>query len=247
MRKFSVMIAVLAVALGVLLVSSAYTQAPATGANTTQPQATAKVIFYYDFPVGLHDCMEQVNIQIDGATVHAIGLWHVWQTDVAPGTHTFSDDSHKDKGLTATLTAGQTYYYAIKAIHKGFGLIPTCGSFCTKPFEMRSKEIQKATQLLGKPGVDETVQNVPPAQAAAQAQIAKPEPQKLLIESNPQAADIEVDGSFVGNTPSALELGPGEHTVVVTKSGYKPWQRKIKLLGGDIKLNAELEKIAPGQ
>ena len=72
-----------------------------------------------------------------------------------------------------------------------------------------------------------------------------PKPQsspKLSISSIPDGADIEVDGSFMGNTPSAIELTPGEHTVSVTKLGYKPWERKIKLTGGDIKLNAELEK-----
>ena len=65
---------------------------------------------------------------------------------------------------------------------------------------------------------------------------------KLSISSSPDGADIEVDGSFMGNTPSAVELTPGEHTVDVRKSGYKVWERKIKLTGGDIKLNAELEK-----
>lgn len=65
---------------------------------------------------------------------------------------------------------------------------------------------------------------------------------KLSISSLPDGADIEVDGSFMGNTPSAVELTPGEHMVAVKKSGYKPWERKIKLTGGDIKLNAELEK-----
>lgn len=244
------MIAVSAVVLGMLLVPGACAQAPATGANAAQAQGTAKVVFYYDFPVGLKDCLTQVNIQMDGVTIHMIGEWHVWQTDVPPGTHTFTDDSHKDKGLTATLAAGQTYYYALRALHKGFGF-PTCGSYCTKPFEMRSKEIQKATQLLGKPGVDESAQNSAPVTtataAAAPPPVAKPTAQKLLIESTPQAADIEVDGSFVGNTPSALELSPGEHTIEVTKSGYKPWQRKIKLVGGDIRLSAELEKITPLQ
>jgi len=80
----------------------------------------------------------------------------------------------------------------------------------------------------------------PPAQTPE-----APKPQsspKLSISSIPDGADIEVDGSFMGNTPSAVELSPGEHTVSVKKSGYKPWERKIKLTGGEIKLNAELEK-----
>jgi hypothetical protein len=67
---------------------------------------------------------------------------------------------------------------------------------------------------------------------------------KLNVMSTPDGADIEIDGSFVGSTPSAVELTPGDHQVVVKKSGYKPWERKLKISGGDIKLSAELEKIS---
>jgi len=31
----------------------------------------------------------------------------------------------------------------------------------------------------------------------------------------PPGADIEVDGSFVGNTPSDVQVTEGDHTVVV--------------------------------
>lgn len=65
---------------------------------------------------------------------------------------------------------------------------------------------------------------------------------KVAVSSNPDGADIEVDGSFVGNTPSNLELTAGDHDVIVAKSGYRPWERKIKIAGGEIKLNANLEK-----
>ena len=65
---------------------------------------------------------------------------------------------------------------------------------------------------------------------------------KLSLASTPDGADIEIDGSFVGNTPSAVEVAPGEHQVVIKKAGYKPWERKLKATGGDIKLDAELEK-----
>ena len=65
---------------------------------------------------------------------------------------------------------------------------------------------------------------------------------KISVFSTPEGADIEIDGSFVGNTPSVVELAPGEHVVIVTKSGYKAWQRKLKVSGGEIKLTAELEK-----
>jgi CRISPR/Cas system-associated exonuclease Cas4 (RecB family) len=65
---------------------------------------------------------------------------------------------------------------------------------------------------------------------------------RISVASTPDGADIEIDGSFVGNTPSVVELAPGDHVVIVTKSGYKSWQRKLKVTGGEIKVTAELEK-----
>ena len=64
---------------------------------------------------------------------------------------------------------------------------------------------------------------------------------RISVASTPDGADIEIDGSFVGNTPSVVELAPGDHVVIVKKAGYKPWERKLKVSGGEIKLNAELE------
>lgn len=75
-----------------------------------------------------------------------------------------------------------------------------------------------------------------PAPAAAPAA-----PAKVDVSSTPDGADIEVDGNFVGNTPSSIDLAPGEHVVRVSKSGYTAWERKIKVTGGDVHLKAELE------
>jgi hypothetical protein len=66
---------------------------------------------------------------------------------------------------------------------------------------------------------------------------------KLQIESTPPGADIEVDGNFVGSTPSEVQVGEGDHTVVVKKSGFKIWERKLKAsVGNSVHLGAELEK-----
>lgn len=68
---------------------------------------------------------------------------------------------------------------------------------------------------------------------------------KMFVVSVPDGADIEVDGSFVGNTPSDVQVSEGEHTVSVKKLGFKDWERKLKVTGGSsVHLNAELEKVA---
>jgi activator of HSP90 ATPase len=68
---------------------------------------------------------------------------------------------------------------------------------------------------------------------------------KLQMESNPSGADIEIDGSFVGNTPSDVQVPEGEHTISLKKAGFNVWERKMKISGGSsVHLNAELEKLA---
>jgi len=66
---------------------------------------------------------------------------------------------------------------------------------------------------------------------------------KLQIESTPPGSDIEVDGSFVGSTPSDVQVAEGDHVVVVKKSGFKSWERKLKAsAGSSVHISAELEK-----
>jgi len=64
---------------------------------------------------------------------------------------------------------------------------------------------------------------------------------KIAVSSTPANADIALDGSFVGNTPSEIDVTPGDHTLTVSKSGFKPWERKFKATGGSVNMNAELE------
>jgi hypothetical protein len=73
----------------------------------------------------------------------------------------------------------------------------------------------------------------PPAAAPAQASLA--------IDSTPPGADIEIDGSFVGNSPSTIEVKPGSHQINVKKKGFVTWTRTLNVTGGTIHLNAELD------
>jgi hypothetical protein len=86
------------------------------------------------------------------------------------------------------------------------------------------------------------VQSAPIARSAPAATASG----KLSVSSVPDGADIEIDGSFLGNTPSDLQVPEGEHTVSVKKAGFTSWERKLKINGGSsIHLNAELEKANP--
>jgi hypothetical protein len=71
---------------------------------------------------------------------------------------------------------------------------------------------------------------------------AVPTQASLVIESTPPGADIEVDGNFVGDTPSTLSLSPGSHEVIVKKKGFADWTRKLSITSGSVHVNAELEQ-----
>jgi PEGA domain len=64
---------------------------------------------------------------------------------------------------------------------------------------------------------------------------------ELEVSSTPDGADIEIDGNFVGSTPSTLGVAAGPHQLSVKKAGFKPWERKITVSSGHIKIDATLE------
>jgi len=69
-------------------------------------------------------------------------------------------------------------------------------------------------------------------------------PASFSIDSVPAGADIEIDGAFVGNTPSTVSVTAGSHTIAVKKKGFNPWTKTVSVTGGTIHLSAELEQEA---
>jgi hypothetical protein len=65
----------------------------------------------------------------------------------------------------------------------------------------------------------------------------------IKIVSEPDGADVKIDGNFVGNTPSQLKLTEGKHTILVTKDGFADWSKEIQVsTGADLNLKATLQK-----
>jgi len=93
--------------------------------------------------------------------------------------------------------------------------------------------VASATTVTEKDSKAKTADNAPQASVA--------------IDSTPPGADIEVDGAFVGNTPSTVPLAAGNHQIAVKKKGFVDWSRTITVNGGAIHLIAELEQETPKQ
>ena len=68
-----------------------------------------------------------------------------------------------------------------------------------------------------------------------------PQQSSITVDATAPNCDIEVDGNFMGSTPSTLNLAPGKHRIVVKKAGYQDWSRNMVVGGGSVKVNAEMQ------
>jgi hypothetical protein len=89
---------------------------------------------------------------------------------------------------------------------------------------------------------DATVPSSKPAEASSAAPVPASAATDLSVSSSPSGADIEVDGKFVGSTPSSIRIGAGDHSIAVKKKGFAVWNRNITASGGNVTINAELEE-----
>lgn len=78
---------------------------------------------------------------------------------------------------------------------------------------------------------------VAPAAPASVAQTS------LAIDSNPVGADIEINGAFVGSTPSTIAVTPGSYQIAVKKTGFAAWTRTLDVSGGAVHVSADIEPI----
>ncbi len=69
----------------------------------------------------------------------------------------------------------------------------------------------------------------------------------LAISSTPLGAEIELDGNFIGNTPSTVSVSGADHSIKLTKAGYVPWERTLKTSSGTVTVAPELVSLAPTQ
>jgi hypothetical protein len=65
----------------------------------------------------------------------------------------------------------------------------------------------------------------------------------LTVEASVPNCEIEIDGNFMGDTPSTLNLPPGKHTIVVKKTGYPDWTRTMTVGTGSVRLSAEMVSL----
>ena len=108
--------------------------------------------------------------------------------------------------------------------------------------------IPKGTEITAYVAGDTPLDQSRFSQAALPSSAPAPPPataanSSVTIKSSPDGADITIDDKFVGTTPSTVQLTVGEHKIVVTKTGFKTWERTMSVSpNGAVNLNVELER-----
>ncbi len=63
------------------------------------------------------------------------------------------------------------------------------------------------------------------------------------ISSAPEAAEITIDGGFMGNAPATIKLAAGKHEVRLALKGWRAWTRMVEVTSGSqLNLSATLER-----
>jgi hypothetical protein len=83
---------------------------------------------------------------------------------------------------------------------------------------------------------------MPQSQGTMPTALSNPGDQATVtIASNDPGADIEINGNFVGSTPTSVKLAPG-HYIISVRRGTQVWQRNLQVNAGSaVTLNAQFE------
>lgn len=66
---------------------------------------------------------------------------------------------------------------------------------------------------------------------------------KVQITSDPDGAEVYVDGSFLGNTPVSLKLNSGKHVIRLSSKGFTDWSKETVVQeDSEVRLIGKLEK-----
>jgi hypothetical protein len=65
---------------------------------------------------------------------------------------------------------------------------------------------------------------------------------RVILDSRPDSAEIQVDGKFIGTTPVEYRLSPGVHRLAMTRGNrFSPWVRDLSVSEVPTRVTALLE------
>jgi len=140
--------------------------------------------------------------------------------------------AHKDKVAVFVQTSGDSIF-SKSTLSVGGSVQDACDSIL-KHWAEHSSELRTASGPVPVPA--SVSQSSTPAPGAVGGS-------HLSLGSTPDHAEIDINGAFVGNTPLLLDLPLGSQTITISKKGFQPWTRVVKLTGGTVSVFAELDPL----
>jgi hypothetical protein len=188
------------------------------------------------------------SVYVDGSQAARLGNGRYVSLQLSPGKHNL-ESSMKAAALEVEVKPNETVYLEMVILtgnwRGGGRLIPVAQDEAKIALAKLKPTDEKQLAVAGTSTVPPAQEN-PPAdnsQAGTQPEPPQPQPATVTVKSTPPGADINVDGKFMGNTPSTIQLSAGDHVVSVEKEGLRPWQRGMTVsAGGNITIDAMLDK-----
>jgi hypothetical protein len=162
---------------------------------------------------------------------------------VTPGKHVFRTKTRSASAVELDFKAGHSYYLRMDSTNGMTVGHPVLSHVSeeegqiaikqAKPID--SRDIEDHSVVL----VNYDSEQLPllPKPETESAKVA------FQVTSEPQGADIYIDGEFKGATPSQLKAAPGSHALKVSRPGFSDWQRNIVVEAGTaVTFNAILVK-----
>ncbi len=191
------------------------------------------------------------SVYVDGSEAGRLKNGRYMSLRLAPGKHSFESSMKKEPALDVEVKSNETVYLEMVLLPgtwRGGGRLVPVAPEDAKSALLKLKPLDDKQADVSGPSTPTSARSEVPAtgnsQAEAPAESGPPaQPANVTVKSAPPGADINVDGKFMGNTPSTIQLTAGEHEVLVEKEGLRPWQRTMTVsAGGSITIDATLEK-----
>ena len=193
------------------------------------PRAIAETLTITSSPAG---AVVEINGAVAGTTPYKTevpgGYFHKTHTVFgARLDHSMVIRVSKDGYLTEqlTLTQGPFEWVAVNGRHHGSYFLLKSGRFDVKldPISLGSAPVETM-------GHDGPLRSASASSFRSDESDAKPQIGSVTVTSEPPGADIYVDGTFVGQTPSTIHLASGTHRVEVKSQGKHDWERELEVI-----------------
>ena len=140
--------------------------------------------------------------------------------------------AHKDKIAVFVQKTGDSIF-SESTLSVGGSVKDACTALLTH-WSAHSSELQSPPNGLAQPLPTDS------GHGGAPSSVASIQQSSITVDASVPNCDIEVDGSFMGNTPSTLNLVPGKHQIVVKKAGFQDWSRSMLVASGSVRLSAQM-------